>query len=172
MSRRQLRAAARHFTRVAYQIITAFDDQPSAVDEAVGNFMTRVPVHGLRGGPCDVHPFGARLLIQAFQIDEPDGFIFLDRHDDGSVVNPGKRSEKRILRQAADASPLSGSGHDPFLCCPGTVPGPRHGVPHRSFLTYALFLHAAAVNNQAALFWGSVVLAALFPANIRKADSP
>ena len=71
-----MRAAARHFTRVAYQIITAFDDQPSAVDEAVGNFMTRVPVHGLRGGPCDVHPFGARLLIQAFQIDEPDGFIY------------------------------------------------------------------------------------------------
>ena len=43
-----MRAAARHFTRVAYQIITAFDDQPSAVDEAVGNFMTRVPVHVVR----------------------------------------------------------------------------------------------------------------------------
>ena len=88
------------------------------------------------------------------------------------IRRDNKRSEKRILRQAADASPLSGSGHDPFLCCPGTVPGPRHGVPHRSFLTYALFLHAASVNNQAALFWGSAVLAALFPANIRKADRP
>ena len=49
--------------------------------------------HGLRGGPYDVHPFGARLLINPFQIDEPDGLLFLDRHDDGSVVNPAKRSE-------------------------------------------------------------------------------
>lgn len=69
-----------------------FNDDPLAVDQAVGQLVPGLLVDALEGGAADIHHIGTPLLIVILKIHETQAFGFLDFHHDHffmTLISPG-----------------------------------------------------------------------------------
>ena len=68
--------------------IAAFDTQCAPVDQRVCHLAMCAAADGRHGGAGNAHVLGDGLLIEAFQVAQPQDFELVDRHVDG--VSAGK----------------------------------------------------------------------------------
>ena len=76
-----LSASAVRRGSVAENIVSAFNLQLSAVYQAFCQFASGTSVDGLSSRAGDFHLPGTFLLRFSFQINQPDAFKFIQRHD-------------------------------------------------------------------------------------------
>jgi hypothetical protein len=67
-----------------YLEVTALNPYRFAVKQGVSHFLPRRGQHPLEGGTGDIHPLGARRLLQAFQVFKAYCLGFFDRETDFS----------------------------------------------------------------------------------------
>lgn len=75
-------AAAGLLESVAKLIVAAFYDECFAIDQRIGKLSSRVGVHALHRGACDIHLSGTFLLSESLEIDQPNRLIFVNGHRD------------------------------------------------------------------------------------------
>lgn len=98
----------------AQRNIAALDHQPFAVYKAIRQLAAGVVVDQLHRCASHAHLRGSLLLLQIFQIQQTDGFIFIQRHLHAlcRTFLRGKLAERR---QTADSAALSRSRHELFV---------------------------------------------------------
>lgn len=102
-------AAVRFLTN---SVIAAVDDERSAVDDCVGDLESSLLVDFRYRGSGNIHLTGALIVRPFFQIDESNGFVFLNKQHDGSTVRRDFRQEASDVGFTANASTATRSWHD------------------------------------------------------------
>jgi len=105
-------AAAVLSPALAQPVGPALYPQRAALHQRGGELGPCAVVYLLRRGPRDAHVFAALGLGAALIIYEPDGLVFLDRHEHGlDLPAAAGGPELTAARQAADSSALFGTRH-------------------------------------------------------------
>ena len=66
-----------------YRDVAALDDERPTIDQRVCHLAMRAAADGRHRGPGNAHALGDGLLIEAFQVTQPQDLELVDRHVDG-----------------------------------------------------------------------------------------
>ena len=88
--------------------VSPFNAQHLAVYNGLGQFFSGFIVNALNRCPADVHLSAAFFLREIFQINKPNGLIFINGHYDPLIPAAGfvKRAKPAAIRQSAYPSPF------------------------------------------------------------------
>ena len=96
-------------------VVAAGNRQLHPADNALGQFPPGVAVDCLDGRPGNPHLGGGFRLGEAAEVDQPDGLVFVQRHDDPGPFRASPRAEPAAAGEGLDPSSFAGTGHPSHL---------------------------------------------------------
>ena len=100
---------------VAELVEAAFDDERSAVNEALGDFFACCGIDFGDRRARDRHAFGAFLLLEPVVVDAAYALVLFEEQGDGLAAGKARRREALVGGTHADPSPPCRSWHSPRL---------------------------------------------------------
>lgn len=95
--------------------LSAVNVKVAAFDDALGQYFSCTCIYGLNGGTCNLHLVGTLFLRQPLKVDQADGLVFINGHDEG-FFTAGIGAESGALRSGTHPSVLLGSWHGCTSC--------------------------------------------------------
>ncbi len=104
------------FARVHRETVTAPANLKGfPVDQRIGQFFSGRVIDGCDGGTGHTHPRGTRFLRQSQMIQQPNGFVFIQAHDNRSALGGFCRRKGPVIRVAVNPSAALFSRHHRHL---------------------------------------------------------